>query len=252
VGLPKSLYKASSLLLTLALVSGCSTTVTQDQEPEVQEAPIEEALPTPESEEEVEENEAKPVPPSLDEIVERYKQIATQCEFGDCPGSVSRPDSPVAVSITTPATPEQETAVRDALNQWNSHCDLIPLTLGDGANAEMKIAFDDLENFGQHLAPHMREFLSGNEGAFSYSWDGAFNIYDMRIAISSDLTGASLRHFVLEEVTQAMGLMNDVRDSSSIFDSGRGRTTEYSILDQEVVKLHCSGLVRPGLDPDDF
>ncbi len=239
-------------MLSLALVSGCSITAMQAPEPEVEGAPIEEAFPTPESEEEVEKNAAKPVLPSLDEIVERYKQIATQCEFGDCPGAVSRPDSPVTVSITTPATPEQETAVQDALNQWNSHCDLIPLTLGDGANAQMKIAFDHLENFGQHLAPHVREFLSGNEGAFSYFWDGAFNIYDMRIVISSDLTGASLRHFVLEEVTQAMGLMNDVRDSSSIFDSGRGRTAEYPTLDQEVVKLHCSGLVRPGLDPDAF
>lgn len=213
---------------------------------------MEEASPALEHEEDIHEIEAEPERPSLDEIIERYKQVATECEFGDCPGAVSRPETPVTVAITTTATPEQESAVEDALNQWNSHCYRLPIALGDPENAEMTIAFDDLENFSQHLAPHMKEFLSGNQGAFSYFWDGGFSIYDMRVVISSDLSGDSLRHFVLEEVTQSMGLMNDVQDSSSIFDSGQGRTTEYSTLDQEVVKLHCSGLVRPGLEPNDF
>ena len=71
-------------------------------------------------------------------------------------------------------------------------------------------------------------YVAGNVGLFTYDWDANNVITGSVVAIANELEGRELVHFVLEETTQAMGLMNDVSDPTSIFDGGVGRVTQYS------------------------
>ena len=95
-------------------------------------------------------------------------------------------------------------------------------------------------------------YVEGNVGLFTYDWDASNVITGMKVAIAADLSGDELVHFVLEETTQAMGLINDVEDPRSIFDGGTGRATAYSSLDREVIELHCSTSVKPGMQASDI
>jgi hypothetical protein len=95
-------------------------------------------------------------------------------------------------------------------------------------------------------------YVEGNVGLFTYDWDGDNVITGMIVAIADHLEAEELTHFVLEETTQAMGLINDVADSDSIFDGGIGRVTRYSELDRSVIAMHCSGDVVPGMTTADL
>lgn len=90
-------------------------------------------------------------------------------------------------------------------------------------------------------------YVEGNVGLFTYDWDAQNIITGSVVAIANELTGRELIHFVLEETTQAMGLINDVDDASSIFDGGSGRVTEYSEIDIATIAIHCDPQTLPGM-----
>ena len=183
--------------------------------------------------------------PTNSAVLERYIAVATSCEYGGCPEAVVLPPANVSVEITTSATGEQTAAVDSAIAQWNSTCSTTNLSRNSASGVSMKIAFAPYDSLSEHL-----EFYeAGNYGFFNYWWGWGFRLTDFRVAIATELAGDELRHFVLEEMTQALGLMNDVSDSKSIFDAGSGITTNYSSLDAAVIQLHCSDRTYAGMKP---
>ena len=219
----KSLRRAVALpLLTLAfvgIIAGCSAGI--EASPEIVDAPTNSA------------------------VLERYIAVATSCEYGGCPEAVVVPPAKVSVEIVTSASEEQIAAVDSAIQLWNSTCSTTNLSRNSANGVTMKIAFAPYDSLSEHL-----EFYdAGNYGYFNYWWSRDFRLVDFRVAIATELAGDDLRHFVLEEMTQALGLMNDVPDSQSIFDSGDGKTTIYSSLDTAVIQLHCSDKTYAGMQP---
>lgn len=249
-------------LLTLAfvgIIASCSAGMeaspeivdsTPSAEP-APEAPEESQIEAAEEPAEVPEEKPSEVPaedpvdvPTNSAVLERYIAVATSCEYGGCPDAVVLPPANVSVKIITSATEEQTAAVDSAIEQWNSTCSTTNLSRNSASGVPMKIAFAPYDSLSEHL-----EFYdAGNYGYFNYWWQD-FRLVDFRVAIATELAGDELRHFVLEEMTQALGLMNDVPDSQSIFDSGSGRTTNYSSLDAAVIQLHCSDTTYAGMQP---
>lgn len=185
------------------------------------------------------EQASRPEPSAQD----RYVEIALSCEFADCPVGVVKPAGDVSVIVHTDMTPEQEQALSTTIAQWNAACASHPLTRDGSSEAVMDFYFVP-EAGMRYVLPI---YVEGNVGLFTYDWDGSNVLTGMAVAIATELEGDELTHFVLEETTQAMGLINDVADSRSIFDGGTGRTTTYSALDLEVIELHCSSAITPGM-----
>jgi len=245
----KSLRRAVALpLLTLAflgIIAGCSAGI--EASPEIVDS-TQSAEPAPE----VPEEKPSDVPaedpvdvPTNSAVLERYIAVATSCEYGGCPEAVVAPPAKVSVEIVTSASEEQIAAVDSAIELWNSTCSTTSLSRNSANGVTMKIAFAPYDLLSEHL-----EFYdAGNYGYFNYWWSRDFRLVDFRVAIATELAGDDLRHFVLEEMTQALGLMNDVPDSQSIFDSGDGKTTIYSSLDTAVIQLHCSDKTYAGMQP---
>ena len=179
---------------------------------------------------------------------QRYIDVALSCEYADCPVGVVKPAGGVSVRVNTDITPEQEKALNSSIEQWNGACPNHPLSRDRSVATEMLVYFVP----EAEMADVLSIYVEGNVGLFTYDWDATNTLTGMTVAIASELEGSELTHFVLEETTQAMGLMNDVDDPRSIFDGGTGRTTTYSDLDLSIIEMHCSSAITPGMLAEDI
>lgn len=185
--------------------------------------------------------------PTAEEVRARYIEVALECEFEPCPKGAVLPAGSVALTISGEPRKDQVDAVSNAVDQWNSACTRFPLTLDGQGPVPMEVIFWPQDDLGSVLDV----YVEGNSGMFNYNWEESGEITAITVGIASELDGRQLRHFVLEEITQSLGLKNDVPDSSSIFDGGTSVQTTYSALDRQIIGFHCSTAVNPGITVDD-
>lgn len=77
-----------------------------------------------------------------------------------------------------------------------------------------------------------------NHGFFWAYWTPSGRIRHADILISSDIAQRFRNHFIREELTQSLGLMNDSpRFPDSIFFSGPGTNDYYLPLDQQIIAM---------------
>lgn len=182
------------------------------------------------------------------EIADRYVSVALSCEYADCPTGLVKPRDPVSVIVHGPARDDQIAALDDTISQWNDACASVPLVRDGKTEVVMDFYFVDEAAMPEVLPV----FVEGNVGLFNYDWDGTNAITGMTVAIANEIDGNEMKHFVLEETTQAMGLVNDVDDSSSIFDAGMGRVVTYSPIDRLVIEAHCRSDVVSGMTAEEL
>jgi len=181
--------------------------------------------------------------PTAEEVRTRYIEVALECEFGQCPDGAVLPAGPVSLAITGEPREDQVRAVTEAVGQWNTACTRFPITLDGPAVVPMEVIFwpqDDLDSV-------LEVYIEGNSGFFNYDWNALGEITAITVGIASELDGRQLRHFVLEEITQSLGLKNDVSDPNSIFDSGTSAHATYSQMDRQIISLHCSPNIIAGV-----
>lgn len=92
-------------------------------------------------------------------------------------------------------------------------------------------------------------FVPGNEAFFWVFWDERGAIYRGTVLVAEDLVGPRLRHVVLEELTQCLGMLEDspLFPDSVVYESptARGDATELSDLDRRMLLLLYTRL-EPG------
>jgi hypothetical protein len=92
-----------------------------------------------------------------------------------------------------------------------------------------------------------------NWGYFFLGWDWDYIAREAYIGIATDVTTQKYRnHLILEEVTQALGLMNDSpKYADSIFQIEWTETQSLSDIDTALIRmLYCDEL-KPGMGMDE-
>ncbi|MEO0409495.1 MAG: DUF2927 domain-containing protein [Cyanobacteria bacterium P01_A01_bin.135] len=110
-------------------------------------------------------------------------------------------------------------------------------------------------NLDIYFVPHLEfpsyepNYQPGNLGFAYVNWSQN-RIYRGRILISTvDITQQERSHLIREELTQAMGLLQDSEwYDKSIFYQGWTSTTEYTELDETVIEMLYYPAVQPGMD----
>ena len=108
--------------------------------------------------------------------------------------------------------------------------------------AAIKLYFIKLESFEEIAAKHGFKAVAGNRGLFYIKWDHKFEIQSSVILIAENkLSGKTLSHFVLEELTQSMGLGGDSkRFPKSVFYENQalfryGSATRLAPIDRKLI-----------------
>ncbi len=131
----------------------------------------------------------------------------------------------------------------------------IELLEPNNTDAHIKVYFVALSEFPTVAKEHEIRYVDGNMGFFDVSWNNRFEIQKASILIAHDkLRGRRLHHFVLEEITQSLGLSGDSkRFEDSVFyeDQSKGEygtTSRLSKLDKKTIRFFYTH-VKPGSHP---
>ncbi|MBW2455681.1 MAG: DUF2927 domain-containing protein [Deltaproteobacteria bacterium] len=180
-------------------------------------------------------------------------QVLLGPEFGGAGKVCSRFARPVTVSVMRGTAAE-----RVHLLQWVPLLDqqlraagssLTLLADGDG-NAAIEVHFVNHAEFDAIGKAKGFPVHGGNFGYFWTFWDDSHRITKAHVLIAKDkLSGAKLRHFTFEELTQSLGLSNDsaVFGDSIFYANGAhgGSAPTLSALDQKLVRFYYRH-VAPG------
>ena len=122
-------------------------------------------------------------------------------------------------------------------------------------SANMKVYFVPVSEFPKIAEQHGFQWVEGNWGFFDLRWNQDHEIQRAIVLIATDkLYGSRLHHFLLEEVTQSLGMAGDSkRYPKSVFyeDEPRGKfgkATRLSPLDRKTIRFFYEH-VKPGSQP---
>ena len=119
-------------------------------------------------------------------------------------------------------------------------------------SADILLYYAPMSQFASIARENGFEYSSGNSGFFWIFWNGNHEITKAVVMIASDVhTENQLRSVTLEELTQAMGAVNDQAFlNGSIFyetASDAGFAQELSVMDQKLMAF-LYGRLNPGYD----
>ena len=188
------------------------------------------------------------------EQIDFFLAIAMGTEFGGYSRVVRKWDRDIKVRMVGSLTQADRNTVYQVVNDLNRLLDLadpnsIDITL-------LRSTSPEEANFTIHVLPHT-EFHTVEpnalRGQLGFAWPVWQNerIYAARIFVSStDLSQAERSHLIREEFTQSMGLMRDTEDSrhmASIFYQWWTDTTEFTRLDEDIIKMLYRSDVSAGM-----
>lgn len=118
-----------------------------------------------------------------------------------------------------------------------------PASRADDARTDFDVLFVPEKDFCRHIP----EYVSGNIGFFSLHWDDGGACTRATVLIASDATQVERIHAIREEITQALGLMQDSwTHPESICYQGWTPGVRFAEIDKTLVRM----LYHPGIRPD--
>jgi hypothetical protein len=171
------------------------------------------------------------------------EEIALGTEFGGKSAVVTRWTRPVRVSVMSGTATTDLDELLSLLNSLLMSTETLVQRAPDSdPSAELEVYITPLATFDQIARAHEFRNVPGNHGLFYIFWNEEYSLRKAYVLLASDkLTERSMRHFMLEEVTQSFGLMNDssIYRDSIFYANGRdgGETQALSRRDMQLVKF---------------
>lgn len=181
----------------------------------------------------------------VNEVIRYFLEIALGSEYGMGAFTVKKWKTDLKVEILGQPTPEDLQTVSRVIEELNQilapqiRIDLVP------AEGNVQVYFVPDAEFYKYEP----QGIVYHGGFFWNWWNTAGELYQARVVIAADRISQRLRsHLIREELTQALGLMNDSRRyKDSIFYQDYSETTEFSELDCAVIQLLYREDILPGM-----
>lgn len=180
--------------------------------------------------------------------IDRVTAIAIGAEYGDARSTVARWHGEITVGLAGSPTADDRAALQAVIKELGTLIVPTRIRLVE-RNPKMQVHFAPVDAFPS-LHPN---YVEGNYGFFWMYWGGG-GITDADVLISTTgLTRRETSHLIREEVTQALGMANDLADDpDSIFYAPWTDSQDYSASDTRVIRaLYCAD-VRHGMSSADF
>ena len=189
--------------------------------------------------------------PTFDTLVSsRFMEIALEAEFGSRSDLVVKWTEDVMIYVISEGGANPlESELRALVKELNVYIGSIEIAItNDAAKANFFLYLGSRENYGRLV--NSKEYMS-NDGLFSCSVNRKSNVIkSCRAWISTDQAKsyAGRRHLLREEITQALGLMQDSPcHTNSIFFGKPSLVQNYSGLDIALIYLLYQDWMEPGM-----
>ena len=171
-----------------------------------------------------------------------FGEIAGDAEFGDEGGMLHKWTEDLRIAVYGDPTRRDLAVLDNVIEDINALIGPVRLTLVE-SDPNVEIHFIPEPEFAS-IEPN---YVPVNMGFVYIWWDGGSAITDSRILISTTgITPDERAHLIREELTQALGLLNDSWEyEESIFYQDWTTTNRYAPIDRAVIEM----LYRPELVP---
>lgn len=118
------------------------------------------------------------------------------------------------------------------------------------SKANFIIYFGDAATYMREFAPEAAQWVPDNFGFFWVNWDAKEVITNgtMYVDLQRTQDNNCRRHLLREELTQALGLMQDSKQyPNSIFQQNWTCSTTYADIDRDLIQLLYNPKLRPGM-----
>ena len=182
---------------------------------------------------------------SNSELIDYFCEVALNVEYNSTDNHLKRWEDPLRVKIMGDYTNEDYETLEyhiDALNSLGVLPDISIVSSGENFQIYF-VLLDEMDDV-------IPGYVEDNWGYFYLYWDGDYHITDAYMGIATDVTTQEARnHLILEEFTQALGLMSDSYDyEDSIFQSQWTETQSLASIDVELVRMLYSGYLKVGME----
>jgi hypothetical protein len=174
------------------------------------------------------------------EAIDYFLEVALGSEYGSS-SSILKWQDELRIQVLGAPT-EQDLQTLKTVTQELHQLTGLPITLVD-QSPNVEIHFAPMSEFAQ-IEPN---YKPRNEGFF-WTWYANGVIDRAKILINSQQTESVRSHLLREELTQALGLMNDSRHHpDSIFYQGWTETHVFNPTDQAVIQMLYQPSIRPSM-----
>ncbi len=186
-------------------------------------------------------------------VIEYFKDIALGFEFGGASAITRRWESEMRIYVGGTPTPELSDELDKIIVEINelTNSNSFSATLVDSRpESNYYIFFGSGDQYAAEF-PDLASLVESNWGLFTLFWNGANQINQGYMYV--DIFRASeleQLHLLREELTQSLGLARDSDQyANSIFQqSFNTKTTEYAMIDEELIRLLYHPDMRIGLN----
>lgn len=186
-------------------------------------------------------------------LITYFKNIAIGSEFGDKSRVIKKWKTPMKVYVGGEPTDSLLKELDLIISEINGYAtDGFRIEeVADSLDSNFYIYFGTSSNYAKQHS-YLAQLIVDNKGLFTFYHDNDFWIYKGHMYVDTERSFIEeQRHILREELTQALGLANDIpHDSFSIFYNRPSRTTEYSSWDIEVIRLLYHPAIIAGLGED--
>ena len=118
----------------------------------------------------------------------------------------------------------------------------------------MKVFLSSANIFMDYLPINDWKYLENNYGFATIFYNHKFIIKRALIYVDIYRTKKieCQKHLLREEITQSLGLVNDINMRNSIFNQNWECTTEYTNFDKMIIKLFMSKKIKSGMNKDEI
>lgn len=187
----------------------------------------------------------------LSEAEEYLLSVALGSEFGSSSRLVRKwvRDVQVFLSDTVDqALREEYERIRQEINGLSN--DIQITNASQPEEADFVILLSDADRYAA-FEPNAANLVSNNFGLFWVYWNGRSEITRGSMYVDVERTPGldCQKHLLREELTQALGLMNDTNDyPASIFYQAWTCTPSYAKIDRELLQIFLDPRVEPGMN----
>ena len=120
--------------------------------------------------------------------------------------------------------------------------------------SNMRVFLSSAEIFMDYLPKNKWKYLKDNYGFATIFYNHKFIINKALIYVDIYRTKKikCQKHLLREEITQSLGLVNDINMKKSIFNQNWECTNKYTKLDKMIIKLFMSKKIKPGMNKDEI
>ncbi|MBI2335155.1 MAG: DUF2927 domain-containing protein [Deltaproteobacteria bacterium] len=178
------------------------------------------------------------------EAVSYFLTTALGSEYGNKNPMIKKWNQNLRIVVKGNPKAEDLQTLRQVVGDLNSLVQPIQLQFSSD-RPNVTIYFVPVSQFKSYL----KEYVPGNMGFAYILWDGAYNIYEATVLISTEkITQLERNHLIREELTQSLGLLNDsFIYPDSIFYQKWTQVQTYAPIDRKVIQILYDPKIKPGM-----